>query len=63
MARNTMNVVKGVGAGLAAGMLFGAVGSVMLKDSKKNKRKVAKAIDAVEGILDGILRIVSCVFL
>ncbi len=54
MARNTMNVVKGVGAGLAAGMLFGAVGSVMLKDSKKNKRKVAKAIDAVEGILDGI---------
>ena len=54
MERNTMNVVKGVGAGLAAGMLFGAVGSVMLKDSKKNKRKVAKAIDAVEGILDGI---------
>lgn len=59
MAKNTTNVIKGVGAGLVAGVMFGIVSSVMMKDSKKNKRKASKAIDAVEGILDGMQEIFS----
>ena len=59
MAKNTTNVIKGVGAGLVAGVMFGIVSSVMMKDSKKNKKKASKAIDAVEGILDGMQEIFS----
>lgn len=54
MAKNTADVVKGVGAGLVAGVMFGLVSSVMIKDSRKNKRKASKAIQTVEGILDGM---------
>lgn len=54
MAKNTADVIKGVGAGLVAGVMFGLVSSVMIKDSKKNKRKASKAIQTVEGILDGM---------
>ena len=54
MAKNTADVIKGVGAGLVAGVMFGLVSSVMIKDSKKNKRKASRAIQTVEGILDGM---------
>ena len=54
MAKNTTNVIKGVGAGLAAGILFGLARSVMMKDDKKNKKKASRAIDAVEDILDSM---------
>lgn len=54
MAKNTMNIVKGVGAGLIAGMMFGFVSSVMMKENRRTKRKASKAIEAVEGILDGM---------
>ena len=54
MSKNTTNVIKGVGAGLAAGILFGLASSVMMKDDKKNKKKASKAIDAVEDILDSM---------
>ncbi len=54
MARNTMSVIKGVGAGLATGMVVGFVGSVMLKDNKKYKKKTAKAISTVEDLIDGV---------
>lgn len=57
MAKNTADVIKGVGAGLIAGVMFGLVSSVMMKDSKKNKRKASKAINTVEGILDGMQEI------
>ena len=43
MAKNTMNIAKGVGAGLVAGLMFGFVSSVMMKDSRRNKKKAAKA--------------------
>lgn len=54
MAKNTMNIVKGVGAGLVAGIMFGFVSSVMMKNSRKTRRRATKAIDKVEGILDGM---------
>ena len=54
MARNTANVVKGVGAGLVAGMVFGFAGSAMMKDNKKCRKKAAKAMDTVEEFIDGV---------
>ncbi len=54
MAKNSANVIKSAGLGLAAGIMFGFVGSVMLKDNKKCKRKAVKAIDSVENFVDGI---------
>lgn len=54
MAKNTLSVIKGVGCGLAAGMVVGFVGSVMLKDNKKYKKKTAKAISTVEDLIEGV---------
>lgn len=54
MARNTMSIVKGVGAGVAAGMLFGLVSTVMMKNNHRSKRKASKAINTAQDILDGI---------
>ncbi len=57
MGKNTMTTLKSVGAGLIAGMMFGFVSSVMMNDSRKNKRKANKAINTVESILDGMQEI------
>ncbi len=57
MAKNTMNIAKGVGAGLVAGLMFGFVGSVMMKDTKQNKKKTTKALEAVENIWDDVQEI------
>ncbi len=46
--------LKGVGAGLIAGMMFGVVSSIIMSDSRKNKRRANKAIHTVENILDGV---------
>ena len=54
MAKNSANVIKSAGLGLAAGIMFGFVGSVMLKDNKKYKKKTAKAISTVEDLIDGV---------
>ena len=59
MARNTANVIKGVGAGLFTGMMVGFVGSVMLKDNKKWKRKAAKALGTLEDLVEGVKDIFS----
>ncbi len=57
MARNTANIAKGVGAGLVAGVMFGFVSSVMMKDSRKNKKKASRALDTVENIIDNMQEI------
>ncbi len=57
MGKDTMTTLKGVGAGLVAGMMFGFVSSVMMNDSRKSKRKANKAIDTVENILEGMQEI------
>ena len=54
MARNMANVIKGVGAGLATGMVVGFVGSTMLKDNKKWKRKSGKAIGTIGDLIDDV---------
>ena len=52
-----MTTLKGVGAGLVAGMMFGFVSSVMMSDSRRNKKKASKAINTVESILEGMQEI------
>ena len=54
MTRKTMSLFKGLGAGIAAGMLVGAAASLMMKDSRSSRKKIAKAIDSVETMLDGV---------
>lgn len=54
MIKNTMNVVKGVGAGLIAGAVVGYVGSQMIKQPKKTKKKAAHAVNAVGSLLDNV---------
>ena len=50
MAKNTMNMFKGIGAGMAAGIMVGAASALMLKDSRKGKKTMNKAIQAFEGV-------------
>lgn len=57
MAKNTMDTFKNVGAGLAAGIMLGVAGSMVMKESRNNKRRSTKAINAVENVLDSIQEI------
>ena len=54
MVKNTMSVVKGVGAGLIAGAVVGYVGSQMKQQPKKTKKKAVHAVNAVESLLDNV---------
>lgn len=54
MVKNTMSIVKGVGAGLIAGAVVGYVGSQMKQQPKKAKKKAAHAVNAVESLLDNV---------
>ena len=45
---------KGIGTGMAAGIMVGVAGMMMLRDSKKSKKTMSKAIQAVEGMLDKV---------
>lgn len=55
MGKGIASLMKGMAAGVAIGVAAGAAGSMMLRDSKKNKRRVSKALNAVENILDGAI--------
>lgn len=54
MVKNTMNVVKGVGAGLIAGAVVGYVGSQMMQQPKKTKKRAAHAVNAMGSFLDNV---------
>ncbi len=54
MAKNTMTMFKGIGTGMAAGIMVGVAGMMMLRDTKKSKKTMSKAIQAVEGMLDKV---------
>ena len=54
MVKNTMNVVKGISAGLIAGAVVGYVGSQMKQQPKKTKQKAVHAVNAVESLLDNV---------
>lgn len=54
MSRNTMGIIKGVGAGLAAGMTVGFVGGQMMKNQKQMKKKAGKAMHAVGDLFENV---------
>ena len=54
MVKTTMNVVKGISAGLIAGAVVGYVGSQMKQQPKKTKKKAVHAVNAVESLLDNV---------
>lgn len=54
MSKYTMNVVKGVTAGVAAGLIVGYVGKTMTNDKKHIKKKASHAIEAMSDMLDTV---------
>ncbi|MEG1887697.1 MAG: hypothetical protein RR177_06160 [Oscillospiraceae bacterium] len=54
MARGSMNFVKGVGAGMAAGAVMAVVGSTMIKKKKSFSKTTGKAVRVVGDIMDNI---------
>ena len=47
MYRETMGMIKGIGVGIAAAGGVTAVGAEMMKDNKRLRRSVHRAMDAV----------------
>ena len=54
MSKGVMTLVKGMAAGMAAGIAAGAAGAVILRDSRKSRKRFAKAVGAVENVLDTV---------
>ena len=52
MNKNTMNVVKGVAIGMAAGMAVGYVGKKAADDNPKLRKKARRAYKTFENIVD-----------
>ena len=47
MYRETMGMIKGIGVGIAAAAAVTAGGAKMMKDNKRLRRSVHRAMDAV----------------
>ncbi|XOQ48535.1 MAG: DUF3918 domain-containing protein [Eubacteriales bacterium] len=54
MYRETMGFVRGMGAGMLAGITAIAVGSRMMKDNRKFRRNANKAMRAVNGMFGNV---------
>lgn len=54
MSKGTMNFVKGVGAGMVAGVVVAAVGSTVMSKNKPLAKTTKKAAKAVGNIIDDI---------
>lgn len=54
MNHSGMNFVKGIGTGLAAGVVVSAVGVSMMKNKKNLKKSAGKAARTVSNILDDV---------
>ena len=54
MYKNTMSVVKGIGAGMAVGIAAGVVGATVLGNKKKVKKHAHKAMHAVGDLLGNV---------
>lgn len=54
MNKSTMNFVKGVGAGMAAGIVVAAVGSTVFCKSNSLSKTTKKAAKAVSNIVDSV---------
>lgn len=54
MRQRGVNFVKGIGTGIAAGMVVTALGASMVKNKKNLKKSAGKAAQAVSNILDDV---------
>ncbi len=54
MTKRTMNVVKGVTGGIAAGMLMGYMGKNFTGSKKELKKKAGKALDTMSDLVDTV---------
>ena len=54
MNKNTIGLMKGIGTGLAAGMMVGYVGSQLMSNQKQVKKKASKAAHAVGNLIDDV---------
>ncbi|MDO4742556.1 MAG: hypothetical protein Q4B04_00795 [bacterium] len=54
MTRNSMSFIKGMGAGVAAGVIITTVGRIAMKDSKSLAKGTGKAVKAVGDIVESI---------
>ncbi len=55
MTKNTMNVAKGRGAGMIAGLAVGYVGSKVIgKDTKNLKKHAGKAVNAMGTVANDV---------
>jgi len=54
MYKETMGFVKGIGAGVIAGVAVSAMGTKMMKDNRHLKRNANKAMHAVNGMIDNV---------
>ncbi len=55
MYRQTMGFVRGIGAGMVAGVAVYAMGSKMMKDNRHFRRNANKAMHAVNGMVDNVV--------
>ena len=54
MSKTVTNVMKGLGAGMAAGIAVGVVGSSMMRGSRRMKKNGRRAIHAMEELLGNV---------
>ena len=54
MRRNSMNFMRGMGAGAIAGMAVTAAGIMMLKNKRSLGKNAKKAVQAVGDIVDSV---------
>ncbi len=55
LAKNTMSMVKGIGAGIATGVVVGYMGSKLMKTSPKRiKKRAGKAMHAMGDLVEGV---------
>lgn len=54
MYKQTMGFVRGIGAGVVAGVAISAMGSKMMKQNRHLRRNANRAMHAVNGMMDNV---------
>lgn len=54
MTKRTMNVVKGIASGAAAGMLIGFAGKSLTENRGDLKKKASRAMSTMSDIIDSV---------
>lgn len=54
MYKQTMGFVKGIGAGIIAGAVVGAIGAQRMKNDRRFKKRADKALRTVGQVVDNV---------